>query len=122
MKVNEEGLYQCFCRIQTEHPIFIPKELPVAEKLVEEAHILTKHGRVTLTMDKISFEVRADKMEVNLSRPPWWARQFKRIVDSVEQSLFKATKRSKLTKQGLEEIFLYIETLWNNRTDKILQK
>ena len=31
MKVNEEGLYQCFGRMQGEHPIFIPKESVLAE-------------------------------------------------------------------------------------------
>ena len=47
VKVSEEGLYHYFGRIQGEHPIFIPKESVLAEKLVEEAHILTIHGRTT---------------------------------------------------------------------------
>ena len=38
VKVIEEELYQCFGRIQGEHPIFIPKQSLLAEKLVEEAH------------------------------------------------------------------------------------
>ena len=53
MKVNEEGLYQCFGRIQGENPIFIPKESVLGQKLVEEAHILTIHEGVTLTMAEI---------------------------------------------------------------------
>ena len=53
MKVNEVESYQCFARIQREHPIFIPKELVLAEKLVEEAHILTIHGGVTSTLAKV---------------------------------------------------------------------
>ena len=43
MKVSGEGLYQCFSGIQSEHPIFIPKEPAIAAKLVEEAHILIIH-------------------------------------------------------------------------------
>ena len=56
MKASEEGLYQCFGRIQGEHPIFISKESVLAEKLVEEAHILTIHEGVRLTMTKIRSE------------------------------------------------------------------
>ena len=39
VKVSEVGLYQCFSRIRGE-PIFIPKESVLAEKLVQEPHIL----------------------------------------------------------------------------------
>ena len=56
MKVDEEVLYQCFGRIQDDRAIFIPKVSILAEKLDEEAHILTVHGRVTLTMIKIRSE------------------------------------------------------------------
>ena len=56
MKVREEGLYQCFDRIQGEYAIFIPKESILAKKLVDEAHILTIHGGVRLTMAKIRSE------------------------------------------------------------------
>ena len=54
--MSEKGFYQCFGRIQGEHPISIPKESALAEKLVKEAHILTNNGGVTLTMDKIRSE------------------------------------------------------------------
>ena len=56
MKVTVEGLYQCFGRIQGEHPIFIPVESGLVETLAEKAHILTIHGGVTLTMAKIRSE------------------------------------------------------------------
>ena len=46
-------MYQRLGRIQGEYPIFIPKESVLTEKLVEEAHILTIHGEVTLLMAKI---------------------------------------------------------------------
>ena len=36
-------MYQCFGKIQGEHPIFMPKESVLAEKLIEKAHILTIH-------------------------------------------------------------------------------
>ena len=56
MKVSEVGLYPCFSRIQGEHPIFILNESVLAEKLVEEAHILTINGTVVLTMTKVRSE------------------------------------------------------------------
>ena len=56
VKVSEQGLYQCFGRIQGQHPIFIPKRVSTSRKIVEEAHILTIHGEVTLKMTKIRSE------------------------------------------------------------------
>ena len=55
-KIDEEGLCQCFGRIHGEHPICIPKGSVLPEKLVQEAHILTIHEAVTLTMAKIRSE------------------------------------------------------------------
>ena len=70
MKVTEEELYQCFGRIQGT--ILIPKEVVLAEKLVEEAHILTIHGGVKLKMVKI--------------RPECW-------IPSLQQLVKKTTKK-----------------------------
>ena len=50
VKKSKEWLYLYFGIIQGEHPIFIPKESVLAEKLVEKAHILTIHqGKSTLS-------------------------------------------------------------------------
>ena len=46
-------MYKCYGFIQGEYPIFIPRESKLEEKLIEEAHIHTIHGAVTLTMAKI---------------------------------------------------------------------
>ena len=56
MKMSAVGLYPCFGRMPGEHPIFILKESVLAEKLVEEAHIITINGGVALTMAKIRSE------------------------------------------------------------------
>ena len=53
LKINREGIYECQGRIQGDYPIFIPNKSILAEKLVEEAHLQTIHGGVTLTMAKI---------------------------------------------------------------------
>ena len=56
------------------------------------------------------------KWKFNLSRAPWWGKQFERMVGLVKQSLFKATGRANLTKQELEEILLGIEIVLHNRS------
>ena len=56
------------------------------------------------------------KWKFNLSRGPWWGKQFERMVGLVKQSLFKATGRANLTKQELEEILLGIEIVLHNRS------
>ena len=47
--MNQEGIYECRGRIQGDYPVFIPNISVLAEKLVEEAHLQTIHGGVTLT-------------------------------------------------------------------------
>ena len=56
------------------------------------------------------------KWKFNLSRAPWWGKQFERMVGLVKQSLFKATGTANLTKQELEEILLGIEIVLHNRS------
>ena len=53
LKMNQEGIYECHGRIQGDYPVFIPHKSVLAEKLVEEAHLQTIHGGVTLTMARI---------------------------------------------------------------------
>ena len=52
-KMNQEGIYEYHGRIQGDYPVFIPNKSLPAEKLVEEAHLQTIHGGVTLTMARI---------------------------------------------------------------------
>ena len=51
--MNQEGIYECRGRIQADYLVFIPNKSVLAEKLVEEAHLQTIHGGVTLAMVKI---------------------------------------------------------------------
>ena len=50
LKMNQEGIYECHGRIQGDCPVFIPNKSLPAEKVVEETHLQTIHGGVTLTM------------------------------------------------------------------------
>lgn len=54
------------------------------------------------------------KCRFSLTRAPWWGEKFKRIVTLMKRSLFKATERTNVTKQGLEEILLDIEVVLSN--------
>ena len=54
--MSKEGLYQFFCKLHGEHPIFIRKVSVLTEKLAEEAHILTIHVGVILTIAKTRSE------------------------------------------------------------------
>ena len=53
LKMNQEGICECHGRIQGDCPVFIPNELVLAGKLVEEANLQTVLGGVTLTMARI---------------------------------------------------------------------
>ena len=43
-------MYECRGRIQGDYPIYIPKDSLLAENIMQEAHIQTIHGGVSLTM------------------------------------------------------------------------
>ena len=53
LKLSEEDLYKCYRRIEGEYPSFVPRESKLAENFIEEAHIQTIHGEVTLTTAKV---------------------------------------------------------------------
>ena len=53
LQENVEGLYVCRGRIEGSHPVFIPPDSLLAEKLIFQAHKNTLHGGVVLTMTKV---------------------------------------------------------------------
>ena len=53
---NSTGLYECIGRIQDHYPLFIPRNSMLAEKIVEDTHIRTLHGGVSLTMAEVRRE------------------------------------------------------------------
>ena len=50
--MNQEGIYECHGRIQGDYSVFILNKSVLAEKLVEQAHLQTILGGVTLTIDQ----------------------------------------------------------------------
>jgi hypothetical protein len=53
LQVNNEGLYECRGRIQGSYLVFLPPQSVFSEKVVQDAHILTLHGGVGLTMSNV---------------------------------------------------------------------
>ena len=53
LQENEEGIYICKGRIEGAHPIYIPKESPLVEKIIFTEHKRTLHGGVTITMTSV---------------------------------------------------------------------
>jgi hypothetical protein len=51
---------------------------------------------------------------INLSRAPWWSRQFEQLVGLMKQSPHKTIGHGYLRLKELEEVMLDIETLLNN--------
>ena len=50
LKPNEMEVLVCHGQVQDELPIYVPDSTLLAQKIVEEAHVLTLHGGISLTM------------------------------------------------------------------------
>ena len=53
LQPNQNVILECRGRIEGEYPIYIPRNHPLARKLVQQAHLSTLQGRVEMTMAKI---------------------------------------------------------------------
>ena len=53
LQPNQNAILECRGRIEGEYPIYIPRNHPLARKLVQQAHLSTLHGGVRMTMAKI---------------------------------------------------------------------
>ena len=56
LQKNDQGIYVCRGRIQGHYPVYLPPRVVLSEKMVQDAHILTLHGRVGLTMAHVRQE------------------------------------------------------------------
>lgn len=53
LQKNEDSLYECRGRIQGSYPIYLPPDALLTERMVHDAHVLSVHGGVGLTMASI---------------------------------------------------------------------
>ena len=72
LKMNQKGIYECHGRIQGDYLVFIPKESILAEKLVEEAHL------VTLAMARI--------------RDQYWIPTLRQLVKRIIKSCYECKR------------------------------
>lgn len=56
LQKNSEGLYECRGRIQGSYPIYLLPSVLLTEKMVHDAHVLSLHGGVGLTVTSIRQE------------------------------------------------------------------
>ena len=53
LQENVEGIYVCRGQIEGSHPVFIPRDSLLAEKLICQSHKNTLHGGVVLNMTRV---------------------------------------------------------------------
>ena len=69
-----------------------------------------------LTNDRhTSPSIRSNCTEFNLSRAPWWGRQFERMIGLVKSTLNKTIGNGLLRWKELQEVLLDVEITLNNR-------
>jgi len=78
LQKNSKGLYEFRGRIQGSYPIYLPPSAVLSEKLVQDAHMLTLHGGVGLTM----FYIRHD----------YWIPRLRHLTKKVNRGCFGCKK------------------------------
>jgi transposase InsO family protein len=53
LQENEAKILECRGRIDGEYPVYLPQNHVIASKVVEQAHLVTLHGGVAMTMAKV---------------------------------------------------------------------
>ena len=61
------------------------------------------------------FNFNNTEWKFNLSRAPWWSRQFERMISLVKNALYKTVGKATLSRRELEEVLLNIENNLNNQ-------
>ena len=82
LKPNETNLLECRGRIQGEYPIYVPDSHILAQKIVEEAHRLTLHGGIGMTMTEV--------------RRRYWIPRLRRLVRKIRNQCY-GCKRFRLS-------------------------
>ena len=58
----------------------------------------------------------------NVPKAPWWGGQFERLIGLIKASLYRTIEKAQLTWAELEEVFLDIEIMLNNRPLPYIEK
>ena len=74
LQKNSEGVCECQGRIQGSYPVYLPPNTVLSEKLTQDAHVLTLHWGVGLTMTYI--------------RRDYWIPSLRRLTKKVIRACF----------------------------------
>ena len=74
LQKNSEGVCECRGRIQGSYPVYLPPNTVLSEKLTQDAHVLTLHWGVGLTMTYI--------------RRDYWIPSLRRLTKKVIRTCF----------------------------------
>ena len=74
LQKNNARIYQCMGRIHRQNPLYIPRRLILAPKMVHEAHNRTMHGRVISAMAAV--------------RENYWITKLKQLTKNVIRNCF----------------------------------
>ena len=69
LQPNQQRILECRGRLEGEYPIYLPDDHPFTSKLVHQAHLVTLHGGVGLTMGRL--------------RERYWVPRLRRLVKKV---------------------------------------
>ena len=75
---NGDGLYECRGRSQGSYPVYLPPDALLTEKMVHDAHVLSLHGGVGLTMTFI--------------RQEYWVPRLRRLTKKVIRACYGCKK------------------------------
>ena len=88
LQENVEGIYVCREHIEGSHPVFIPPDSLLAEKLIFQTHRNTLHGGVVLTMRKV--------------RSNYWITTLRRLTKSVVRKCYCCKRFNLLPYPGVK--------------------
>ena len=74
LQLNQNGLLECRGRLQGDYPVYLSDTSLFARRVVEDAHLVTLHGGVGLTMAKV--------------RSPHWIPRLRKLVKKVRATCY----------------------------------
>ena len=88
LQENVEGIFVCRRQINSSHPVFIPPDSLLAEKLIFQAHKNTLHGGAVLIMIKV--------------RSNYWIPTVRKLTKSVVRKCYGCKRFNSLPYPGVK--------------------
>lgn len=92
---NDDGIYECRGRIQRKYPVYLLPKVSLSEKIVQDAHELTLHGGVGVTMTFVRRNYWIPRLR-QLTRRNFTPRHFtNHHLETYRSNVLKARRRFK---------------------------